>query len=444
MNETILLERPRISDPVAPRTRTVRVALAGCGTVGGALLDLLRERAASIEREHALRFEVVPVLVRDTLRPRDVYVAPDLLTDDVDAFLAADCDLVVEAVGGLEPAGRIARHALAAGRGLITANKALVAEHGEELAKLAREQGAPLAFEATVAGGVPIVRMLRYSLAQTGINAIRGILNGTTNYVLTRMGSGISYAEALAEAQARGFAEADPTRDLDGRDSADKIAILAWQAFGTPPDMLRVERTGLLPDPDGLVRTAAAFGGAVRLIAECVRTPAGVAASVEPVIVAEDSELARTPAEENLIAVQTEATGTIRLSGPGAGGTPTASAILSDMIHAAAGLAAPRRVPPSSIDEPRRDAHHAAARNTPDPRRHRWAVRVDGTREIRAAAQLAAERVGIELPEPVGPWRHGAYHALTPPMSRTLAGVLARALEATGARVLMMRCEIEG
>jgi homoserine dehydrogenase len=438
MSESLLLERPHGVDAPTPRKRTIRIALAGCGTVGGALLQLLRERAGAIEATHGLHAEVVGILVRDASRPRAPGVASDLITDDVDAFLAVDCDVVIEAIGGLEPAHRIACHALAAGRSFITANKALVAAHGEELERIARERNASFFYEAAVAGGVPVVRVLRDSLPHTGIRSIRGILNGTTNYILTRMGDGVSLAAALAEAQAQGFAEADPSRDLDGRDAADKIAILAWQAFGISPSALQVERTGLLPEPEEIVRTADAFGGTVRLVAECLRTPGGVTASVEPVVVAWDSEFARTPAEENLVVIETEAAGTIRLSGPGAGGSATASAILADLLHAAAGRPAPAGTAPD------RAPASSTFRNTPDPRRHRWAIRVEGTREIRAAAQFAAERVGIELYEPVGAWRHGAYHALTPPISRTLAGVLARALEAAGARAVVLRYVVEG
>ncbi|MFS8638959.1 MAG: homoserine dehydrogenase, partial [Gemmatimonadota bacterium] len=387
MSESLLLERPHGVDAPTPRKRTIRIALAGCGTVGGALLQLLRERAGAIEATHGLHAEVVGILVRDASRPRAPGVASDLITDDVDAFLAVDCDVVIEAIGGLEPAHRIACHALAAGRSFITANKALVAAHGEELERIARERNVSFFYEAAVAGGVPIVRVLRDSLLHTGIRSIRGILNGTTNYILTRMGDGVSLAAALAEAQAQGFAEADPSRDLDGRDAADKIAILAWQTFGIPPSTLQVERSGLLPEPEEVVRTADAFGGTVRLVAECLRTPGGVTASVEPVVVAWDSEFARTPAEENLVVIETEAAGTIRLSGPGAGGSATASAILADLLHAAAGRPAPAGTAPD------RAPASSTFRNTPDPRRHRWAIRVEGTREIRAAAQFAAERV---------------------------------------------------
>ncbi|MHB1169040.1 MAG: homoserine dehydrogenase [Longimicrobiales bacterium] len=314
--------------------RTVRVALAGCGTVGGSLLRLLRERVDTIAGVHSLRFQVVRVLVHDVTKPRALPVPREVLTDDVDAFLATDTDICIEAIGGIEPAGRIVRHALSQARAVVTANKALIAEQGDALLALAGERDTTLAFEGSVAGGVPVIRVLQESLAQTGVTAIRGILNGTTNYILTRMDAGASFADALAEAQEKGFAEADPTRDLNGQDAADKIAILAWQAFGIAPGDVRVQRAGLLPDADALVRDARAAGGVVRLIAECSRDGDGVRASVAPVFVAQDSEFARLAAEENLVLFETESSGTIRLGGPGAGGGPTASAVLSDMVQA--------------------------------------------------------------------------------------------------------------
>lgn len=331
MKPTVVLRDDTPSS--APDVRTVRVALAGCGTVGGSLLRLLRERADTIVGAHSLRFQVVRVLVRDVTKPRALPVPREVLTDDVGSFLATDTDICIEAIGGIEPARHIVRHALSQGRAVVTANKALIAEQGDALSELASENDTTLAFEGAVAGGVPVIRVLQQSLAQTGVTAIRGILNGTTNYILTRMDAGASFADALAEAQKKGFAEADPTRDLNGQDAADKIAILAWQAFGIAPGDVTVQRAGLLPDADALVRDAREAGGVVRLIAECTRDANGVRASVAPVFVGPDSEFARLAAEENLVLFETESSGTIRLAGPGAGGGPTASAVLSDMVQ---------------------------------------------------------------------------------------------------------------
>lgn len=313
--------------------RVIRVALAGCGTVGGELVRLLDARAGALERSRGVRFQLTRVLVRDAGKARPAPLRRDLLTTDTEAFIASDADLVVEAIGGLEPAGRIAAAALTQGRTFVTANKALIADRGARLAAIAREHGGRLFYEAAVAGGVPVIRMLRDALPETGIQSIRGILNGTTNYLLTRMAEGADFEEALAEARALGFAEADSRRDLDGRDAADKVRILAWLAFGTEPPTLPVHRRGLFPHPDRIAADAAAFGGVARLIGECVLEGEGVFATVEPVIVGRRSAAANTLGADNLVEVETLHNGTVRLSGPGAGGAPTASALLSDMVH---------------------------------------------------------------------------------------------------------------
>lgn len=318
-----------------PERGVVRLALAGCGVVGGSLLQLLEERGQSIEERHGIRFELVKVLVRNPERPRATEIRQDLLTTDPDEFIAADADVVVEAMGGLDPAGRIIRAALRDGKGVVTANKALMADHGAELAELAAKSNAPLEFEAAVAGGVPVIRALRDSLAETEVTAIQGILNGTSNYILTRLAQGTPYDTALADAQRAGFAEADPTRDLDGTDAADKIRVLAWLAFGADPATIEVDKTGILPDPDGLARRAADEGGSVKLIAECRMSDGKLMASVKPVVVARDSDWAQTSDEINLVAIETRWNGTIKLSGPGAGGFPTGSAVLGDLIRAA-------------------------------------------------------------------------------------------------------------
>lgn len=408
----------------SPGSRTVRVTLAGRGTVGGALLGLLRDRAATIEEAHGLRFEVVSVLTRDPQRTRPVAVPPQLLTTDVEAFNRTDADLVVEAIGGLEPARRIARSALARGRGFVTANKALIAAHGVELESLAHDRGTCLSYEAAVAGGVPVIRVLRESLRQSGIGAIRGILNGTSNFILVRMAEGLSFDAALREAQTRGFAEADPTRDISGQDAADKIAILAWEAFGIPPAALPVRRTGLLPHPDRIVEDARALGGTARLVAEAIRSPEGVAACVEPALVGSSSTFARTAAEENLVVIETRSNGTIRLSGPGAGGEPTASAVLSDML----GVARRREHRPSGVARDRRP--------------HRWTISVLGGRRGRSALARAAERARIAVDVGEGRGSRGFLRAITAPVPRAQATLLKRALEAAGVQPVLLRCEV--
>lgn len=331
--------------------RPLRVALAGCGVVGGELVRLARAAGAPIE--------FVRVLVREPGRERDVGLRPEVFTADVEEFLRAPADVVVEAIGGLEPAGRIARAALARGCRVVTANKALIAESGDELAGLAALSAGSLDFEAAVGGGVPMIRTLREGSGGRRPERLRGILNGTANYILTLLGGGVPFAEALARAQANGFAEADPSRDLDGRDAADKIRIAAWLAYGVAPGALPVRTRGILPAPDRLAADAASIGGVARLIAECGERDGRVTASVEPVIVPAGSELARVTEERNHLAIESGWSAPITLSGPGAGGRPTAAAMLGDILRpcgpsgGATRESAGGRVPPGIEDAPR-------------------------------------------------------------------------------------------
>jgi homoserine dehydrogenase len=317
--------------------RVVRVAVAGCGTVGGALIDLLARHGDAIARRRGARFEVVRVLVRDGTRPRSAAVPRELVTEQLAEFLATDCDVVVEAIGGTTVAAAIARGTLARGRRLVTANKALLRAEGPALAAVARAhafQGAALDFEAAVGGGVPVVRALRESLAGHGVRAVRGVLNGTTNYILSRLELGASFADALAEAQRAGFAEADPSRDLDGLDAADKIAVLAWLAFGVDPTALTVHTAGLGDDIAHRVRHAQLDGRVIRLVAQAELRDGVVCASVAPLALDPAHPLARVRDEENVVLIESESAGIITLHGRGAGGEATASAVLADLLRA--------------------------------------------------------------------------------------------------------------
>jgi homoserine dehydrogenase len=406
------------------RTRTVRVALAGCGVVGGSLVRLIRSGHAEVAARHRIRFELVRVLVRDRHRPRDPTLPHEVLTDDADDFLAAESDLVVEAIGGIQPALRIARAALESGRRYVTANKALVAAYGPRLAALARRRGGRLDFESSVGGGIPVVRALRDSLGLAGIRGVQGVLNGTTNFILTRMAEGRPYAGALAAARAEGFAEADPIRDLDGTDAAEKISILAWLAFGVRPDTLPIRRRGIVPHAERLVRDARALGGAMRLVAECVRTSDGVVASVEPAILQLGSELASIQDEQNLVIVDTERNGRIRLAGPGAGGDPTASALLGDMVRSSLRL--------------RSGAGAVKRAATRDPRTSRWAVSVEGHHEERLRAALRMAGISAAPVRRSG----GTGLVVTEPVAwQSIADSIAR-LEAWGAEPVVSRYEM--
>ncbi|MFN0100268.1 MAG: homoserine dehydrogenase [Gemmatimonadaceae bacterium] len=327
--------------PTTPRyarpTETVRIALAGCGTVGGALLDLIARHGGSIERRAGLRFEVVTILVRDRDVPPSLHVPRERLTDSVEEFLAVPADIVVEAIGGVTTAATIARATLARGQRLVTANKALLRVEGPALAALAHGHsslGAAIDFEAAVGGGVPVVRALRESLTGHGVSRIRGVLNGTTNYILSRVEDGDDEATALRAAQRAGFAEADPSRDLSGLDAADKIAVLAWLAFGVDPTRLLVRTLGLPPDLAAAVRNARAKGRVLRLVAEVEEREGVVCASVAPVLLEANDPLARARDEENVVVIESESAGAITLHGRGAGGLATASALLADLLRA--------------------------------------------------------------------------------------------------------------
>jgi homoserine dehydrogenase len=317
----------------------IRVTLAGCGTVGGALVDLLDEHHGDLMRRRGARVELAKILVRDVSRPRGVRVPRALLTDDVAEFLATPSDIAVEAIGGVELAERIARESLMRGRRVVTANKALLRVAGPALAALADRHcadGAALDCEAAVGGGVPIVRLLRESLAGQGLVSVRGVLNGTTNFVLSLIERGASFERAVKEAQRAGFAEADPSRDLDGVDAADKIAVLAWMGFGVDPTSLPVRIRPLPSDVEAAIRCAAARGRSLRVLATARRIGDQVHAHVAPALIPREHPFARAVDEENVIQVVSESAGLITVSGRGAGGSATATALLADILRAAA------------------------------------------------------------------------------------------------------------
>lgn len=313
--------------PEAHATAPARtIALAGCGVVGSAFAALV---AASADGS---RLEITRVLVRAVDRVRPYAPARQLLTDDIGTFLAAEADVVVEATGSVPQARRIALATLRRGATFITANKALIAAAGGALARVARRHGGTLRFDAAVGGGVPVLRTLASSLGGRRPSRVRGILNGTSNFVLSAIEGGATLANALAEARARGFAEADASRDLDGRDAAEKLALVAWVAYGVEPEEAIVRRDGLLPHAERLVHLAAAVGGRLRLVAECVLTEGGeLVSSVEPTAVEARSALGLTTGEENRVEVHTGWNTPLTVAGPGAGGVPTATALLSDM-----------------------------------------------------------------------------------------------------------------
>jgi homoserine dehydrogenase len=345
--------------------RDVRLALAGCGVVGGGLVRLLHDARDEIASRFDVNFSVASVLVRNPTRERHVPVPDSLFTNDLDAFLQTDADVVVEAIGGEEPAQTIASAALRRGRKFITANKELIAGAGDRLCHLARETGTSLDFGAAVGASAPVISTLRDLLGASPPRSVRGILNGTSNFVITELERGVALDRALATARERGLAESDCSRDLDGRDAAAKLAITAWVAFGIAPSTLRIRRTSLLPGLPQLARVALGLGGRLRLLAECVQLDANrVVASVEPTIVSAASGFARTHGEENRIEIDQGWSAPLTVSGPGAGAEPTASALLSDLL---------RTSPPPNARGPEALIFLPAT----DGREHRWLLLTD-------------------------------------------------------------------
>jgi homoserine dehydrogenase len=308
-----------------------RVGLLGHGTVGAAFAELLEARASEVEAVTGLRPELSGVLTRSR--------------GDFEEILGAS-DLVVEVMGGLEPARDYVLRAMAAGKHVVTANKQLLSQHGEELWATAREHDVQLRFEAAVAGVVPVIRVLQESLAAAHVERLHGIVNGTTNFILTRMAeTGASYEEALAEAQRLGYAEADPTEDVNGRDAAAKMAILARLAFNTPVHLDDVLYEGIEHLTADDMEYARDLGLGLKLIGTAERVDGGLSVRVHPAFLYAGHPLASVSGPFNAVTIESHAITEITLSGPGAGGPQTASAVLGDVISA---MIPPASTPPTT------------------------------------------------------------------------------------------------
>ncbi|MCB0877980.1 MAG: homoserine dehydrogenase [Thermoleophilia bacterium] len=320
------------------RARPVRVALLGAGTVGGSLALLLAEHREHVRLATGRDVEVCAVLVRDASVPREGLGAGAPLVDSIEGVLAAAPDVVCEAMGGLEPTREYLLTLLDRGIAVVTANKQLVARHGTELFARAEAGGAQLRFEASVCGAVPIVRMLRESLAATRIERLLGILNGTTNYMLSAMTAhGQDYADALSDAQRLGYAEPDPTEDVEGIDAAAKLAILAGIAFGTTVDVADVRTTGISGVSAADVAHADVLGCRIKLIARAERLAnagggSSVSLDVTPMLVPESHPLASIGGATNAVLVDGAPFGRLVVQGAGAGGPETASAMAGDLV----------------------------------------------------------------------------------------------------------------
>ena len=320
----------------------VRIGVLGCGNVGAAFVQLVTEQAAAIEARTGIRLEVTRVAVRNVSREREVDLAAGVLVRDARAVVDdPEVDLVVEVIGGIEPARELIAAALAAGKPVVTANKELLANVGTELYAAADAAGVDLLFEAAVAGGIPIVRALRESLRGEPIRRVLGIVNGTTNFILTKMTEqGADYSAALSEAQRLGFAERDPTADVEGFDAGAKAAIIATIAFGTKVVAGDVYHEGISGVTAGDIAMASRLGFVVKLLAICEQDGATgeVSVRVHPAMVPIHHPLASVRESFNAVFIEGEAVGSLMFYGRGAGGMPTASAVLGDVIDAAVNL----------------------------------------------------------------------------------------------------------
>ncbi len=310
----------------------LRVGLLGFGTVGQGVAQILRENAALMEHRAGRPVKIQRALVR-TKRKKRAIDGIELTTKSSDIVGASDIDVVVELMGGLEPATTLMSQALESGQPVVTANKAAIAKSGSRLLKVAARKGVRLSFEAAVAGGVPIIRSLRQGLASDRVTSIRGILNGTTNYILSEMARGGTYEAALKSAQDLGFAEADPTLDVEGFDAADKIRILAALGFGAQVAASKVSVEGITGLTPETMADADRLGMTMKLIASAERLGDSIALAVSPCLVEVGHPLSAVPSAQNAIAIESDALGLTHFQGPGAGGLPTGSAVVADLLE---------------------------------------------------------------------------------------------------------------
>jgi homoserine dehydrogenase len=323
-------------------SQPVRVGIVGLGTVGSGVVRLLVDSADHITRHAGRPIVVERAVVRDAAKPRGVQLPGGKISADIrDISRDSSISVAVLLVGGLEPARSMMIELLEQGKDVVTANKALLAEHGPELFALARQKGRSIAFEAAVAGGIPIVAAIGECLAANRIESIRGILNGTSNFILSKMEEdGADYADVLAAAQAAGYAEADPAMDVDGTDATQKIALLAHLAFGVWVPWAGIPRTGIEGIDLGLITDAAELGHRIRLVAVASRSDGRLAMRVAPALVKVGTPLAETRGAFNAVSIVGDAVGRMFFHGLGAGQMPTASAVVADIIDTVVGRAA--------------------------------------------------------------------------------------------------------
>jgi homoserine dehydrogenase len=377
----------------------LRVAVLGCGSVGSQVVRLLGEQAGDLAARVGAQVELVGVAVRRLDAPRDIEVPDGLLTTDANALVARDdVDLVVEVIGGIEPARTLILSALENGKSVVTANKALLAEDGPTLFEAAEKAGRDLYYEAAVAGAIPILRPLRESLAGDRVTRVLGIVNGTTNFILDKMDtSGAGFAEALEEAQELGYAEADPTADVEGFDAAAKAAILASLAFHSRVTAADVHREGIAEVTAADVASAREMNSVVKLLAICELRESddgqsAVAVRVHPAMIPRSHPLASVREAYNAVFVESEAAGQLMFYGPGAGGAPTASAVLGDLVTVARNRRAETRGPGESAY-----ADHAVLPMGETLTRYHVAIDVDDRAGVLAAVATAFSEHGVSI-----------------------------------------------
>lgn len=320
--------------------RRIRIGLLGCGTVGGGVVELLRRNGDDIARRTGIRLEVEKVLVRNFDRPRGL--DRSLLTDRPADVLQNGLDVVVELLGGIEPALSLVSESLQRGKPAVTANKRLLANHHQRLRGLSSRHVVPLAYEASACAGLPVIRSLSTALAGDRVHAFEGVVNSTSNFILSRLEEGTPFELALETARQRGFAEADASADIDGHDAAEKTAILCGEAFGRTVAVADLEATGIRGWTPSDVACARRLGYAVKLTTQARLLPDGrISARVGPTLVPRGSALARVEDEQNALTVYGEASGALTFTGKGAGAGPTAAAVVSDILDVAGGAARP-------------------------------------------------------------------------------------------------------
>jgi homoserine dehydrogenase len=381
----------------------VRVGLLGCGNVGAAVARMLHEHEGPIERRAGRKIEVTRVAVRDLHKEHAVPVPQDLFTDDASEVVASpDVDVVVEAMGGLEPARSLILEAFERGKPVVTANKELLAAGGKELFEAAAKAGVELLYEAAVGGGIPLIRPLREHLAGDRILRFMGIVNGTTNYILTRMTEdAATLQDAVAEAQSLGYAEADPSADIGGFDAAAKAAILATIAYDLPVGIDDVHREGIEGVSAADIRFAGQLGYVVKLLAIAEAVDDDVSVRVYPAMIPTDHPLASVRGSFNAVFIEGERVGPLMLYGRGAGGDPTATSVVGDIIDIARGFGEDRGARRSGHSHPSWSAAEVLRRIRPIeemPAQYYMLMRVaDRPGVLAAIAQVFAEhRVSIK------------------------------------------------